>query len=94
MTSGGGPEIALRGRRRVEWHEIRPQPTPEERKVLLAALELALATEAKEIPASGWSSPQYRDGTSLRPGMRIWAAGQESDAPKQPPFPYPVLRRS
>jgi hypothetical protein len=79
---------------RVEWYEIKPAPNSEEQAVLLAALELALATESKEIPASGWSSPQYRDGSSLRPGMRVWSAGEESQAPRQPSFPYPLRRKS
>jgi hypothetical protein len=78
---------------RVEWYEITPAPTAEEHQVLLAALELALATEAKEIPASGWSSPQYRDGSSLRPGTRVWSAGEESHAPRRPGYPYPMRRR-
>jgi hypothetical protein len=78
----------------VEWYEIRPAPTAEEQAVLLAALELALATEAKEVPASGWSSPQYRDGSSLRPGTRVWSSGEESHAPRQPAFPYPKRRGS
>jgi hypothetical protein len=71
----------------VEWKDIKPSPTPDELVVLMTALEHALATEAKEIPASGWSSPQYRDGSSLRPGMRVWTAGGESDAPRQPSRP-------
>lgn len=73
----------------MEWFEISPEPTSEEQEALLAALELALATEAKEIPASGWSSPQYRDGSSLRPAMRVWTAGQASEAPRQPTYPQP-----
>ncbi|HEX2053025.1 MAG TPA: hypothetical protein VHJ78_04760 [Actinomycetota bacterium] len=73
---------------RVGWYEIRPEPTPAERRILLAALEVALATEAREIPASGWSSPQYQDGTSLRPGMRIWTAGDEADAARKPDYPF------
>ena len=94
MNPMGGANPAHRSRRRVEELSIKPEPTPEERAILVAALELALATEAKEIPASGWSSPQYRDGSSLRPGMRVWAAGEESDAPKQPSFPRPARRRA
>ncbi|MEX0790369.1 MAG: hypothetical protein WD178_06290 [Actinomycetota bacterium] len=86
------PQTSRRSRRRVEWRDIKPAPTPDELVVLMAALEQALGTEAKEVPASGWSSPQYRDGSSLRPGMRVWTAGNESDAPKQPGFPYPVRR--
>jgi hypothetical protein len=80
-------------RRRVEWRDIKPPPTPDELVVLMAALEQALAGEAREIPASGWSSPQYRDGTSLRPGMRVWTAGSESEAPRQPAYPYRRDRR-
>ncbi|CAN5873272.1 hypothetical protein BH23ACT12_BH23ACT12_00300 [soil metagenome] len=87
-----GPEDRRHRHRRVECKDIKPPATPDELVVLMAALEQALATEAKEIPASGWSSPQYRDGSSLRPGMRVWTAGAESDAPKQPGFPYPVRR--
>lgn len=87
------PRPGRRGPRRVEWYEFAPVPSPEEQKVLLCALETALATEAKSAPASGWSSPQYRDGSSLRPGTRIWTAGEESEAPHQPAFPYPIRRR-
>lgn len=75
-------------RLRVDWNDIKPPPTPDELVVLMTALELALATEAKEIPASGWSSPQYQDGSSLRPGMRIWSAGGESESPGRPAFPF------
>ena len=80
--------------RRIAHYEITPQPTPEEEKVLLAALELALGTEAREIPASGWSSPQYQDGSSLRPGMRIWSAEPESEAPTKPQAASPFRRKS
>lgn len=77
---------------RVEWYEIKPAPTARQEQILLIALEMALATEAKEIPASGWSSPQYQDGSSLRPGTSVWSAGEESQAPRQPSFPYPLRR--
>ena len=80
--------------RRLAWQEIKPAPTPDEERILLAALEQALATEAREIPASGWSSPQYQDGSSLRPGMRVWSSGTEADALRKPGFPYPARRRS
>jgi hypothetical protein len=90
----GGFNPAHRSKRRVEWLSIKPEPTPEERQALMAALELALGTEAKEIPASGWSSPQYRDGSSLRPGMRVWTAGSESEAPTQPSYPSRSRRRA
>lgn len=86
------PGSSRPGRPRVGWWQVSPPPTAEEEAVLLAALELALATEAKEIPASGWSAPQYRDGSSIRPGMRIWTAGQASEAPSQPAFPRPPRR--
>ena len=87
------PDHPASGPRRIGRYDIRPEPTAEEQRVLLAALELALGTEAREIPASGWSSPQYRDGTSLRPGMRIWTAGEEAEAPTKPQAPHPLLRR-
>lgn len=80
--------------RRLAWHEIEPAPTPAEERILLAALEQALATEAREIPASGWSSPQYQDGSSLRPGMRVWSSGTEAEAMRKPDFPHPARRRS
>lgn len=92
MSHFGGPNPAHRTRQRVEWLSINPEPTTEERRALMAALELALGTEAKEIPASGWSSPQYRDGTSLRPGTRVWTAGSESEAPRQPGSPSRMRR--
>lgn len=79
-------------RRRVEWKDIKPPPTPDELVILMSALEQALATEAREVPASGWSSPQYRDGSSLRPGTRVWTAGDESEAPRQPRLPTRVRR--
>lgn len=82
----------MRGRR-LAWHEFKPEPTPAEERILLAALEQALATEAREIPASGWSSPQYQDGSSLRPGMRVWSADSEADALRKPDFPHPSRRR-
>ncbi len=94
MSHFGGLNPAHRTRQRVEWLSLKPEPTAEERRVLMAALELALATEAKEIPASGWSSPQYRDGSSLRPGMRVWTAGSESEAPRQPVSPARPRRRT
>jgi hypothetical protein len=93
MSPLSGSDAARRHGRRVEWLSIKPEPTPAEREALMAALELALGTEAKEIPASGWSSPQYRDGSSLRPGMRVWTAGSESEAPRQPLLPAQPRRR-
>lgn len=88
------PEPASRSlKRRVDWRDIKPAPSPDELVVLMAALEQALSSEAKEVPASGWSSPQYRDGTSLRPGTRVWTVGGESEAPRQPGYPYRFIRR-
>jgi hypothetical protein len=94
VSLASGSDAARRHARRVEWLSIKPEPTPTERIALMAALELALGTEAKEIPASGWSSPQYRDGSSLRPGMRVWTAGVESEAPRQPALPSKTGRRT
>lgn len=92
MSPARAPAPLRRSKLRAHWHQITPVPTDEERRVLLAALELALATEAKQTPASGWSSPQYQDGSSLRPGQRVWTAGPQSESPTMPAFPYPVRR--